>query len=213
MMKFFHRSIPIILCLIFLDHLAFSQFGGLDKTTIVELNEDRTSGQTKFFKTVSRSTGPISVGIPLTLLVVGEINSNKSLQRKAVYIGESIVVSSAITWGLKYSINRQRPQSAYPGEITAASTGGSPSFPSGHTSQAFATATALSIAFPKWYVVVPAMGWAATVAYSRMYLGVHYPSDVVAGALVGMGSAWITNKANEWIQKRHLAKKPNYALY
>jgi membrane-associated phospholipid phosphatase len=79
---------------------------------------------------------------------------------------------------------------------------GSPSFPSGHTSDAFATATSLSIAFPKWYVIAPSFLWACSVGYSRMDLGVHYPSDVMAGAIIGAGSAYLCYKANRWIQKR-----------
>jgi len=57
----------------------------------------------------------------------------------------------------------------------------SSSFPSGHTTAAFETATSLSLNFPKWYVIIPAYTWAGAVGYSRLYLGVHYPSDIAAG--------------------------------
>ena len=78
--------------------------------------------------------------------------------------------------------------------------------PSGHTSTAFATATSLSLAYPKWYVVAPSFIWAGTIGYSRMHLGVHYPSDVVVGALVGSGSAFLCYKANQWINKKRKKK-------
>jgi membrane-associated phospholipid phosphatase len=51
--------------------------------------------------------------------------------------------------------------------------------------------------YPKWYIIVPSICWAGAVGYSRMHLGVHYPSDVVAGALVGAGSAWLTHYVNK----------------
>ena len=207
------RAIHILAILFFMNCAVHAQFGKLDKSILVELNEDRSPGRTNFFKGVSNTTGIISVGIPVALLVAGEIKGDKPLKQKALFIGESIVVSSVVTWGLKYSVKRLRPATSYPGEIIPAGTGGSPSFPSGHTSQAFATATALYMSWPKWYVGVPALAWASTVGYSRMYLGVHYPTDVVAGALVGIGSAWLTQKGNEWINRRRQVKNLMIALY
>ncbi|HSC36729.1 MAG TPA: phosphatase PAP2 family protein, partial [Chitinophagaceae bacterium] len=76
------------------------------------------------------------------------------------------------------------------------------SFPSGHTSSAFAMATSISMSYPKWYVIAPCYLWAGTVGVSRIVLGVHYPSDVLAGALVGMGSAYVTNRATRWLRGR-----------
>jgi undecaprenyl-diphosphatase len=72
-----------------------------------------------------------------------------------------------------------------------------PSFPSGHTSSAFNTATFICLTYPKWYVIAPAALWATSVAYSRMYLGVHYPSDVLAGAVLGAGTAYLTYYLNK----------------
>ena len=71
--------------------------------------------------------------------------------------------------------------------------------PSGHTSGAFATATALSLKYPEWYVIVPSYLWASSVGLSRMHLGLHYPTDVLAGAVLGAGSAYLTYKVNEWL--------------
>lgn len=57
------------------------------------------------------------------------------------------------------------------------------SFPSGHATNSFSIAI-IMIRFYRWYAA-PVLAFAALVAYSRVYVGVHYPSDVVAGALLG----------------------------
>ena len=105
---------------------------------------------------------------------------------------------------MKVTINRDRPFVKYPFDVfpnQIDETGHS--MPSAHTALAFTTATSLYLAYPKWYVALPAFTWATAVGYSRMYLGQHYPSDVLVGAIVGGGSACLTN----WLNKKFIEKK------
>ena len=70
---------------------------------------------------------------------------------------------------------------------------GSTSFPSGHSAAAFAFATGVGHVLP--VVSIPLQGLAALVAYSRVHTGVHYPGDVVSGALAGTVLAQLTTHA------------------
>lgn len=148
---------------------------------------------------LSNTTGYVAVGVPVILLGVGYLSNNENLTESGWYVGSSLVISSIFTLSAKYIVNRPRPYVTYPNYFDPRGAEGSPSFPSGHTSLAFSTATSLSLSNPKWYVIVPSFTWATAVAYSRLNEGVHYPSDVFAGAVFGAGSAWLTYKLNQWL--------------
>lgn len=179
-----------------------SELAKLDAGVLMEYSEDRTYGQQRICQRFSNTTGLVSLSVPMTLLIAGSLEKNAEMKQNGLIIGESILVGGILSTTLKHVINRQRPFHTYPDDISKASVGGGPSFPSGHTTQAFSTATAVSLAYPKWYVIVPAYLWACEVGYSRMYLGVHYPSDVIAGAVLGAGSAWLTRKVNKGLRKQ-----------
>ncbi len=103
-----------------------------------------------------------------------------------------IGVAVAITHWLKQQVGRPRPVEIYP--VLAALPGElGRSFPSGHATAAFALATALSLRWPRasgvWF------GMATLVALSRVALGLHWPTDTIAGAVIGIGTilslAWV----------------------
>lgn len=159
------------------------------------------------FKSISSSCYFISALVPVTTFSAGLIKRDRTLRWKSYEMAAGIGLCMSVSYLLKYSVNRPRPGADYPSVIVQKVRGHSPSFPSGHTSAAFETATTLSLNFPKWYVIVPAYAWAGSVAYSRMYLGVHYPSDLAAGMLIGAGSAWITWQVNRKIEMRRKKKE------
>lgn len=85
------------------------------------------------------------------------------------------------------------------------------SFPSGHTNAAFAFALAVCMAAPKRWMKITAVCMAAVMGLSRLYVGVHFPSDVAAGAVIGslcgLAGAWVVRQAWERVQTRAQASE------
>ncbi len=177
--------------------------------SIAELNTLRrinpNNPNNAVWNNLSNTSKYISVGVPVGYFVAGLIHDNKALKQKAAYTAAAILLNTASTTLLKNVIKRERPYNSYTG-IFPDKIESDYAFPSGHTSSAFATATSLAIATKKWYVAVPAFAWSAGVGYSRIYLGQHYPSDVIMGALVGSSSALICHWATRQLAKRKKIK-------
>lgn len=153
------------------------------------LAEQRTPGQTAFWRALSNANNYVNVAIPAGLLVAGIIRHDEPMRQNALYIASSTAVTALLNYAIKQLVKRPRPFLTHI-DFTPVYRPGQYSFPSGHSSAAFSSAIALSRAYPRWYVIAPALLWVGGTAYSRMYLGVHYPSDVAGGILLGGGTAF-----------------------
>ena len=103
-----------------------------------------------------------------------------------------LAITIVVSEGIKYLVDRPRPCDALANVNTLAgyrcSAEFDPAFPSGHASRAFAVAAFLTIRF-RWRLAIPAGAFAVLAGISRVYLGLHWPSDVLGGAVVGIGFA------------------------
>lgn len=200
------KFLRAILLLAILSAPALSSAQNADINLLRTFNLERNTKLDQSFLFTTHSFGVVAVGVPVTLATIGIIKKDSLTKQNALMITGSLVGSSVVMLGMKYGFGRDRPFVTYP-ELENLVHPTDPSFPSGHTSVAFSTATSLTLAYPKWYVYVPAFLWAGAVGYSRMHLGVHYPSDVFVGALIGSGTAFLSNYLTEKIQLKRRSKK------
>lgn len=193
----------IISLLIFLSQSSFSQgFRDLDTSVTIESNLDIkifrfiNNGRNEFSDAVipitDKSVLPLSIALPVGIMGISRINDHYYDENSGVLLLLSEVTSVGVTFGMKQIFKRERPfathKNVYHNKYNSPTD--RYSFPSGHTATAFSIATSLTLRYPdKPIIIAVSYLYAAIIGYGRMYLGVHYPSDVFGGMIIGSGSA------------------------
>ncbi len=103
------------------------------------------------------------------------------------FVLAGILLAGWLSFGLRQAIGRERPPHRFPDPPALVDVPVSDSFPSGHSAIAFACAALLAWLTP--LPKIPLFALAALIAFSRVYNGVHYPLDVLGGALLGLAVA------------------------
>jgi undecaprenyl-diphosphatase len=122
----------------------------------------------------------------------------------------AIILSDQISLLIKNSVHRLRPchEPALEGlvHLVRNQCGGAYGFVSSHASNSFNIAVlSLLLIKRKWFSYSMLL-WAAIIGYSRVYLGVHYPGDVLCGSLIGILIGWSLFRFYEYLDSRHLKK-------
>ena len=135
---------------------------------------DTSWGHKTFVAGAILGQSPTLLGAATTIYVVGRSKGNPKLSHMGSDLLQSVAIAEGMTQALKFTVRRERPDGS-----------GANSFPSGHAADTFVFATAIERHFG-WKGAVPAYAFASYVAASRLHDNVHYVSDVVFGAAVGI---------------------------
>lgn len=156
-------------------------FGSADRGLFVWVVEHRFDPLDWLFVSVSAAgyAGLLWIGLAAVLALA----ARRSVLRITALTAVTVWAADLLTLALKALVGRQRPYETVPEADPLLRADVGLSFPSGHASTSFAGAVILAYFFRR--LAVPLVLLAALVAYSRVYVGVHYPTDVVAGAVLG----------------------------
>lgn len=136
---------------------------------------------------VSKLGGAIFVALlPITLMILGE----GKIRLIGAEIFESLFISHLVVRIIKRTFMRVRPYDALEQVYIFGNKLRDYSFPSGHTTASFSIATIVILNVS--YLMMPMILFASLVGVSRIYIGVHYPSDVIVGAVLGTVTSMIT---------------------
>lgn len=170
------------------------ELGTLDRAVYQAVAATSTPVLDGHFRRLSRVAdhSVLWLGIAAAIAVVGGRSGRRAAIEGVLAIGAT---SATVNLGIKPLARRRRPDRADPAQFEAriVPMPESTSFPSGHAASAFAFAYAVGRHLPG--LAVPIRLLAGGVAYSRVHTGVHFPGDVVIGAILGAGIAAMVGAA------------------
>ena len=164
----------------------------LDVRVFRSINNSRSSFLDHFVDAHDHLTLGAFFAVPLSFTTYGVLAERKFDEDTGVVLVATEAGTFLLMTALKVLIQRERPSQTLRnvrGPHLSSVTGYS--FPSIHAAISFAIATTLGYRYPRPAVYLPSFLWATLVGYGRIYLGVHYPSDVLVGAAIGMAVAML----------------------
>lgn len=137
--------------------------------------------------------------IIIAAILYAQITRRKTLKKVAIIALAALLFSDAIAFVLKHMVHETRPFMSLDNVRLLVREDDLNSFPSGHTTSTVAVVTALILNMKelskKHYLIldIVLVIFAVLIGFSRMYVGVHYPGDVLAGAVIGLIGAFTIN--------------------
>ena len=163
-----------------------------DIKALKSVNSNRFESLDPFFLLITNTSSMLCVIITCLILLAGSLMKKRALVLKGWQLLVTFLTSFVFIKTLKYLIGRDRPFITYD-FLDKLAHAESMSFPSGHTFEAFAFATAVVLQFKNPWLKYVIFLWAVLVGLSRMVLGMHYLSDVLGGLIFGILSGYFVH--------------------
>lgn len=135
-----------------------------------------------FFQRFTKLAGVSFISVVLLLIFI--LPTERKIKSFAIEAGVALIFTGMTVHTIKFLAKRVRPYDLLEGLNTFDIIMRDYSFPSGHTAAAFSLAIMVGAYYPGWFLFM--MVFAVLIGISRMYLAVHFPTDVLVGAIVGM---------------------------
>ncbi len=163
----------------------------IDVRLFRSINNNRTPFLNSSLTVTDKSVLPAALILPVSMFVYGRAKDKPYEENTGVLLALSETVNFALVFGIKNVVKRLRPFETLSNvNHKNVSFKDKYSFPSGHTSTAFTIATTFALRYPKYpQIYIPMYLWGLAVGYGRVYWGMHYPTDVLSGAILGSLSA------------------------
>ena len=186
----------------------------MDTSTLSELDKDLlltlNGSDSIFWDGCMKVYTSMAIWIPLIFMLVYVLVKNHNIRNffmLLLFIGLVIGLSDTISSGIcKPLFERWRPTRdpiiMHLVDVTDGIRGGFYGFTSSHAANSFGIATFLILLIKNRALTISLIIWASMNAFTRIYLGVHYPGDIIAGTITGVTVGWCMYKLYCFVQKR-----------
>ena len=186
---------------------------GIDADALLAVNGLHDMFQDAFWWMVTAKWSSLLLVLALAWILLHQ-NRRHALLVLAMLV-LSILVADQVSSGLiKHLVERLRPTHDPSLEsmvhVINGYRGGLYGFVSSHAPNSFAVATLLALVMRHRVVTLSMFTWALLQCYSRVYLGVHYPGDILGGIIVGVLAGWLVWQLMRWIERRWRIPQGHY---
>lgn len=177
----------------------------VDKTALLAVNGMYSVFQDAFWWMVSAKWSSLLLVLALLWILMRQNRRHALLVLLMVAV--AVLVADQVSSGLiKHLVERLRPTHDPSLEnavhVINGYRGGMYGFVSSHAANFFAIATLVTLIMRRGLVAAALYGWGLVQCYSRIYLGVHYPGDILGGMIVGLLAGWLVWCLMRWVQRR-----------
>lgn len=185
----------------------------IDTTALLAINGWNGTFQDFLWWMVSAKWASLLMALALLWVLLHQ-NRRHALLVLAMVVLAFVVADQLSSGVIKHLVERLRP-TREPAlnnllHIVNDYRGGMYGFVSSHAANSFAAATLLALVIRYRVVTLSLFSWAVLQCYSRVYLGVHYPGDILGGIVVGVLVGWLVWRLMRWIERRWRLPKGYY---